>query len=75
MALFESLVEMLKVYYGIMCFVFWTVKLVSIFSVIKLVNWLIYYFFILSKIGCTCSKEGRFPGSSFIQIRMNFAMC
>ena len=32
------------------------------------------YFLILSKIGRTCSKLGRFPGSSFIQIRINFAM-
>ena len=32
------------------------------------------HFLILSKIGRTCSNDGRFPGSSFMQIRMNFAM-
>ena len=33
-----------------------------------------YDFSIFSKIGMTCSKEGRFPGSSFMQIPMSFAM-
>jgi len=32
------------------------------------------HFLILSNIGNTCSKLGRLPGSSFMQIRINFAM-
>jgi len=31
--------------------------------------------FILSRIGTTMSKDGRLPGSSFMQIRMSFARC
>ena len=34
----------------------------------------LYDFSIFSKIGMTCSKDGRFPGSSFMQIPMSFAM-
>lgn len=33
------------------------------------------HFFIFSRIGMTCSNEGRFPGSSFMQIRMSFVIC
>ena len=35
---------------------------------------LLYDFCIFSKMGMTCSKDGRFPGSSFMQIPMSFAM-
>ena len=75
MAHYESLVKYME---GILwCHMLWILdgKLVSNFSVIELllIGW--FYFFILSKIGWTCSNEGRFPGSSFIQIRMNFAIC
>ena len=32
------------------------------------------HFFIFSKIGMTCSKDGLLPGSSFIQILISLAM-